>query len=741
MRQILILLIALLCYTYVYSQDNKTEKLDSVVVKASKSRVLRATQISAVSMPISTVFSMPATLGEPDILKSLQMIPGVVGAGDGNVALHIRGGSSSQNLFVADGAILYNPEHFKGYVSAFNSVAVQDVLLYKGGFPVQYGNRLSGVVDVELKRGDFQTYHGTLNLGLFAASGMINGPIIKDKLSFMVSARKSYFDQITTRIINIFYNKDVADEINKENSIIPFSNVKFFDFNTKLSYKPNSRNILDFSFYKGKDIDEMGVSTSSVEDGFNDRVIISTKDNENERWGNMLAIVNWDYTGNKIKVNTKAFYSQYNYNDAFNDILQSTRYIKPSLNLYSYDKYTRSTSYKVKVKRVQLSNINTIPDGLFKGISFGADIAHMTYAPSYSIIEISENYSNDTLTSNILSATIKDGNRTLITGSVFANYNFKLGKVAEFDVGIRGSAHITDGKTYFYPEPRANAVLHISNKLALKAAYSFMVQSEHKISTADFLEDADMWMPSNKDIKPSTSQQIAAGLFYDLKNEGGWAMSLEAYYKDMNDILEYKEGAFSAVNSKEWEERVAVGKGWSYGLEFLLQKNKGRTTGWVSYTWSKSIEKFNRPGQIINTGLSFYAPHDCRHSATLNMTHKLNDHFDFSATFAYHTGRYRTLYNLHYTFNPDRDFNDIEDWDTYTLNVAHKRNNIKINDYHKLDIVFTYHTEHKIGSSAINFGITNVYNNFNISYVNGYHPLQKVCLFPIMPTFSYSYSF
>ncbi len=299
----------------------------------NKTRVVKRTQISAVSLPASVMFAMPATMGEPDVLKSLQMIPGVIGAGDGNVALHIRGGSSSQNLFIVDGAVLYNPEHFKGYVSAFNPVAVNDVLLFKGGFPAQYGNRLSGIVDTELKRGDFNTYHGTANVGLFAASAMVSGPIIKDKLSFMVAGRRSFYKEVTSKIVDLLYKEEPKEgmQYSREPFEVPFDNVTFYDFNAKLSYKPNNNNVIDISFYSGRDMNDI-IAESQKENELerpNGDVSISkitAISNTYEKWGNILASFNWKYTNDNITINTNFSYSGYSYDKSFYNEIENSSY-------------------------------------------------------------------------------------------------------------------------------------------------------------------------------------------------------------------------------------------------------------------------------------------------------------------------------------------------------------------------------------------------------------------------------
>lgn len=748
-----LLAIALLLFSASFADlqaqnSDKSHKLDSVVVSASVKRELKPTQISAISVPASTIYAMPATLGETDVLKFFQMQPGVQRCGDGNVSLFIRGGASSQNLFLIDGVTLYNPEHFKGYVSAINPIAVSDVLFYKGGFPSKYSNRLSGIIDISTKRGDFNQYHGSVNVGMFSTSAMVGGPIIKDKLSFAVSARLSYYKEVTSAIMDWLYDKaDESDDGTKYN--FPFEKVSFYDFNAKISYKPNRHNIIDFTLYSGKDNNvlsnlvqisrEINTQTKLPEE------FIRTE-KSSEKWGNILLGINWNYSTESADVYSNLSYSAYFYDEQYHFAKIYNQYDDSGSELTLWNKTTDFSQYKSDVNKIQLSNITKFKKGFFNGLEIGFDIGYSLYNPYYSAYNHKEySYMQEEKISSL-----KAGERNITTGGIFAAYNFNFGKVLQMDIGFRATLHAVKDKSYLYPEPRANIAVNITDKFSLKAAYSIISQSEHKISTADLLEDSDIWLPSGKTIKPAVSSQIAAGVFYDFKGKRGFKISLEGYYKDMKDIIEYKEGALSAFNAKDWEESVAVGAGWAYGAELLLSKYKGSTTGWISYTWSKSLEKFDREGQMINGGKTFYAPHDSRNNITLNITQHISKNFDLSATFSYYTGRYRTISNIEYKilyltqYYPSYDTPNIPlhpNWSWYAINSASQRNNIKLDDYHKLDLSLSYYIFHRTGKSTVTVGVTNLYNNYNISFLRGGIPLIKVCMFPIMPSLSYSYSF
>ena len=731
----------------LYSQNKgKVHQLDSVVVSASAKRALKQTQLSAVALPASAVFAMPATLGETDVLKSLQMLPGVQGGGDGNVSLYIRGGASSQNLYLVDGAPLYNPEHFKGYVSAINPIAVSDLILYKGGFPAQFGNRLSGIVDVALKRGDFNNWHGAVNVGLLSASAMVEGPIIKDKLSVSVSARRSFYQEITSKIADWLYDKaDENDDGVQYN--FPFKKVSFYDLNAKLSYKPNACNMIDLSFYKGRDINKLNdlksVNKTVSDDRLSSRESIYIE-NSSEKWGNLLLSANWIYSKGIIESNNNLAYSSYFFDEQYYYRTEDNAYSEPDHIQTLGDIRTWTSQYKSAIDKMQFSSINKIEKGIAKGLEFGFDAGYAVYHPHYGSTDKFENLFGESKES----VSFKGGKRNMISTGIFAAYNFSIGSLAQVDIGIRGSAYFVEGKAYLYPEPRVNVAMDITDKLSLKASYSIISQAEHRVSTADLIEDSDVWVPAGREIKPSVSSQVAAGVFYDFKDKKGLSISLEGYYKNMTDILEYKDISFSAFSAEEWEESVAVGKGWAYGAEFLLRKDKGKTTGWLSYTWSKSLEKFDRENQVLNYGNAFYAPHDCRNSITLNITQKIGKNLDFSATFSYHTGRYRTMYNLDININEMRPHANDGGiiplhllWYSYRSKLISERNNVKLADYHKLDVAFNYRIVHNTGKSTINVGITNLYNNYNISFIRGGDPLTRICMFPIMPSLSYSYNF
>lgn len=737
--------------TLIYGQNTHADyTLDSVIVSAKEKRFLRAVQMSASSIPVSVVRTMPSVLGEMDIFKSLQMMPGVHGGGDGNVSLHIRGGASSQNLFLIDGMPLYNPEHFKGYVSAISPAYIEDAILYKGGFPAQFGNRLSGIIDVATKRGDFNEYHGQVSAGLFSASATFGGPILKNKLSFSVSGRKSYFKEVTTPFIDWLYDDaDISDDGDDYN--FPFENISFYDFNTKVSYRPDRRNIIDISLYKGQDMNGLGElkqkSASTNEDKSEIYETVYT-DSSDEDWGNMLGGISWKYADEYVAVNARYSYSAYSYEERFNKGTIINTYSGPDAVLSDWNKESRCSEYMLDVERHQFSGNAEIKDGILKNLEVGFDMGYGLYRPGYRLSTVKESYNGIAG----IERSVMEDSRNLISGGVFATYNLKFGKSVLVDVGLRGAYHIAGKKTYFYPEPRISLLYNITEKIQFKTAYSAISQSEHKISTSDLLEDSDMWLPSTDQIKPSTSRQIAAGCVFDFKDKGGWIASVEGYYKDVQDVLEYKTGSIAATDAGEWEESVADGDGWAYGVEFMIQKNSGNTTGWLSYTWSKSILKFNKEGMVLNNGESFYAPYDCRNRITLNFTQKLTKDISIAASFSYNTGRFRTVDNLTYQFVYKGNSGLLQNTSEpalvykhhyYKQTMASKRNNVKLDDYHRLDISLNYNINHRkiAGESNVVLGITNIYNNYNISFIRGGFPLVKVCIFPIMPSLSYSFEF
>lgn len=753
MKHIVAVILLLFMYYSSNGQDDKQSyTLDSVVVAAKERRSLKSTQISATNMPVATICSMPATLGEIDILKSLQMIPGVQSGGDGNVSLHIRGGSSSQNLFLIDGMPLYNPEHFKGYVSAINPANIEDVILYKGGFPAQYGNRLSGIVDVTTKRGDINAYHGQLNIGLFSISAFAGGPILKNKLSFSISARKSYFKEITTPFVDWLY--DDADKSDYgDNYNFPFNDISFYDINTKLTYTPNKCNIIDINLYKGKDKTQLNeLEQSSIITNEDNTQSYETKytDSSNEDWGNMLAGINWKYTNDNITINTQYSWSSYTYNEWFKTGVQESCFKEPDSILMEWSKTSKYSEYKSEIKKHLLSSITKINDGIFKNLELGVELGYGEYKPSY-IVRNTNEHSSGIINEE---SSLIDDDRCMISGGIFASYGFRIGNIAEMDLGIRGAYHLVNDKSYIYPEPRINMLLNITDNMQFKAAYSLISQSEHRVTTSDLVEDSDMWFPSTKDIEPAISSQIAAGLFYDFKNTKGWSISIEGYYKDMKNILEYKAGTIAATNASKWEESISRGKGWAYGAEVLIQKNSGNTTGWLSYSWSRSLLKFNREGEVLNNGLSFYAPYDCRNSITFNLQQKLAKNLNLVASFSYNTGRFRTVDNLTFRHAYKDADNLVQSYDgngiqllyqywTYKQVKASERNNVRLEDIHKLDISMNYSIYHNKmnGVSKIMLGVTNIYNHYNTSFIRASMPLVKVCLFPIMPLLAYSYDF
>lgn len=332
---------------------------------------------------------------------------------------------------------------------------------------------------------------------------MIGGPIIKDKLSFAVSARKSYYKEVTSAIVDWLYDKaDENDEGVAYN--FPFKKVSFYDFNAKISYKPNRHNIIDITFYSGKDNNRLNELSQISSDTNKDQTQLTETvhtERSSEKWGNILSGINWNYSRKSMEINSNLSYSAYFYDEQYLFNNTYNLYNEPEHSLVTWNKTSDFSQYKSEVKKIQLRSITKFKEGYLKDLEIGFDIGYSVYHPYYTAYNLKEYSSME----SAKTSSLKDGERNMTTGGIFARYNLEIGKFLQMDIGLRGTLHAVSGKSYFFPEPRVNIAVNITDKLSLKTAYSIISQSEHKISTADLLEDSDIWLPSGQNIKPSVS--------------------------------------------------------------------------------------------------------------------------------------------------------------------------------------------------------------------------------------------
>lgn len=712
-------------------------ELGTVTVYGGSSRkefgVLGA-QMGAIDVPIAQIKSIPALFGETDVLKALQLLPGVQGGTEGSAGLYVRGGGPDENLLLLDGVPVYNVNHAGGFFSVFNADALKNVTLYKGNFPARFSSRLSSVIDIRMNDGNAKEVHGNFSVGIITSKFNLEGPLIKDKTTFNLSYRRTYGDLIIKPLM--WY---AALRENNGNSYS--AGYFFYDLNAKVTHKISDTDKLFLSFYSGDDDISMDLKTdysSNGEKGYNVTSL-------GMKWGNLISAFRWNHIINsKLFMNTTASFTRYRFN----------------MLVGNEDKTKAVGETNYSGSKMEIGYLSGISDYAVRtdfdytplpghDVKFGANYVNHTFRPGVSVF----NYAFTQETTASVDTTFGDKNVSGHEVNVYAEDNLSLGSFVKANVGVNYSMFQVQGEFYHSLEPRLSMRLLLSDKMSLKAGYASMSQYIHMLSNSNLSLPTDLWVPVTKRIEPMDSKQYSVGLFYNLNDIVD--LSIESYFKSMNNLIEYKDGAGFMGSSTGWEDKVSMGRGWSYGLEFLAQKSFGKTTGWLAYTWSKSERKFDKPGQEINFGHVFPAKYDRRHNISFTMNHKFSERFDLSGTWVYYSGNTGTLALQQYkaVSIPDLDWQDV-----MTIDYISERNNYRLPAYHRMDVGFNWHKKMKHGVRTWNVSLYNAYNQKNPFIVRQsyskdlvYNPdtysydsrkiMVKTSIFPIIPSISYSYKF
>jgi len=672
-------------------------KLDEVVKKSEPREFQKANETGVSSIPMESLYKLPEFVGESDITHALQLMPGVQGGSEGKASLYIRGGSPDQNLMLIDDVPLYNVNHFGGFLSAFNSDAIKDFKLYKGGFPARYGSRLSSVLDIRLKDGDMNKYNVTGSVGLLSSKIMIDGPIKKESSSFLVSFRKNTFPVFKVLFgVNLDY--------------------RFYDFNTKLNFRLNERNRLLFSFYSG---DDNVMIKNNSKDSYS-----SNKTKNNTAWGNLTGSMRLNtLIGSNVFVNTIIGYTNYHYNTGF-----ESSYSNDTLSEVINSNFT--------------SNVNDIFIRVAPEINFsskyklrlGAEVQRHNFTPGNTGY-IQENSS---LGSNKL------GYKNQVVNSI--ENNFFLENDADIfnwlgcNIGAHYSGYYVQQESYFSLEPRILVNIRITPELSIKPAYNEMQQYVHLLTYSGVGMPSDFWMPSTATVPPEKSNQLSVGLEYFFRKT--YKFSIEAYRKNMDKLLTFKYGESFFANTEAWENKILTrGKGISEGVEFLFRKEEGKTNGWLGLTFSKSERSFDE----IMDGQAFPFKYDRRFEADLVIIHNFSENISVSAVWKYGSG-----YPITLPLGKYDSFGDV-------VYIYGDMNSVRMRNYHRLDLAANFNKPKKWGERTWSISILNVYNRRNPYYyffkyeliplppgpahgfTNGNLKLYQQSLISFFPTFSYSF--
>ena len=700
--------------------------LDEVVVEVKESdENIKGTQMGKIDLSMDKIKTIPAFMGEVDVLKTIQFLPGVSSGGEGNTGFYVRGGGPDQNLILLDEATVYNASHLFGFFSVFNADAIKNVSLIKGGMPSNYGGRLSSVLDITMKDGNYKSFQADGGIGVIASRLTLQGPIKEDTASYIISGRRTYIDVL-------------AEPFIPETSPSKGSGYYFFDLTAKLNWRLSDKDRLYLSSYFGRDI----FSFKNQDLDFNFNV----------PWGNATASLRWNHLFNdRLFVNTTAVFTDYN---------------------FAFEGGSNGFNFRLGsgIRDINLKQDYTYYHNSLHNFKFGWNYTFHRFVPS-SLSASSGDVEFNTI------------DEVKIFGNEYAVYfqdEWDINEDLKINIGFRLSAyqHIgpftryyknpnsgaTDStttysnfesiKTYFGPEPRFSARYLLPDKSSFKFGFAHNYQYIHLASVSSVSLPTDLWFPSTEKVKPQVGTQYSIGYFRNfLKNN--YEVSVEAYYKDLNNLIEYKENSFPEDNlNNNVDNQLTFGNGYSYGAEFFIKKRTGDFNGWIGYTYSKTMRKFD----AIDNGEWFPAKYDRRNDLSLVGQYQINDRVNIGAVFVYATGNAISL--------PERRWFSLEE--NRIITVWSKRNQYRLNPYHRLDISLTIDAKpfkeklnaetnkmvkvKKKVTSSWNFSVYNVYNRANPYFIffdfSG-DPLlgtaefgaSQVSLFPILPSVTWNFKF
>lgn len=682
--------------------------LETIEVVGEKyQKIEESSQMSKIEIPIEQIKKVPALLGEVDVLKTLQLLPGVQSGGEGQAGLYVRGGSPDQNLVLLDGVPVYNVSHLLGFFSVFNADAIKNVTLTKGGIPARFGGRLSSVLEINMKEGNQEAFHGEGSIGLISSKLTLEGPIQKGKSSFILSGRRTYVDAIIRPIV-----KRQAQE--EGNSINP--KLFFYDLNAKFNHKINDQHRLYWSVYSGQDL--FGIQ---VRDNFGNNEYSTL--NGNTDWGNLISAFRWNYQiSNRLFANTTLTYSKFNFD--FGTEVEEV--FEDQQDKYAARYFSGIFDWAGKI------DFDFIPSPNHY-LRFGAEATHHNYDPGAFQFEldITDEVSLDTTIGSISAKSWEY--------KLYLEDDIQLGAL-KANIGLHATAFDVEGKQYFSLQPRLGIRYLMNNDIALKASYTKMSQFINLLTSEALSLPTDLWVPSTARIQPQDAWQVAGGMATTLWKD--YELSIEGYYKKMDNVISYKEGANFLGIDQDWQNRVTQGEGESYGAELFFQKKKGKTTGWLGYTLSWNWRQFDE----INGGKRFPFRYDRRHDISVVVSHEWNKRISITGAWVYGTGNAITIpqyrYNPVFFFQGGRGFLEIEG--------SEAKNSFRMRPYHRLDVNVEIHNkknEFRKWKSSWNIGIYNIYNRNNPYFINsgfnqeGQRVFKQISIFPFIPSFSYKFKF
>lgn len=689
-------------------QDKVITKKELVITGEKEDKNTTGTEMGKVQLEVAKIKTLPAFMGEVDIMKTIQLTPGVQSAGEGNSSFYVRGGGPDQNLILLDEAVVYNASHLFGFFSVFNADAVKNIELTKAGMPANYGGRLASVLDITMNEGNNKKYHIEGGVGIISSRLTVQGPVKKDTSSFIISGRRTYIDLLIKPFV-------------KKTSNFKGTGYYFYDLNMKVNYRLNDKDRIFLSGYLGRDI----FSMQSKDLSFKNTIA----------WGNATSSFRWNHVfGPKLFLNSSLIFSDYKFE------------MGATQSEYDIKLYSGITDYNAKFDFSLFPNLKHT-------VKFGCNYTYHIFTPNNATAKSSgteldlgsrvKQYSND--------------------AAVYVNDDFDVNRKIKLNAGVRytffepvgpfdrylidASNQISDTvhygrfekiKIYNHVEPRLSARYELSKLSSVKASFTQNYQYIHLASVTAVSLPTDIWVPSTEIVKPQFGTQYALGYFRNFR-KNMFETSVEVYYKDMRNQIEFKENSNPEDNIKNnTDNNFMFGRGWSYGSEFFINKRSGRWTGWAGYTLSFTKRKF--PG-LSGVETEYWAKYDRRHDVSVIASYELNDKWTFSAIWVYATGNNMTP-PLSYFFIGGN-----------ILTEYGPKNSFRLPPYHRMDISANYSgKKHKKYESGWSFSVYNLYNRYNPYYIyiskegNAFEgkittQAKQVSLFPMLPSVTWNFKF
>ena len=721
------------------------------IIAEEQTRPVDQTQMSTVDIPISQIKKLPALFGEVDVVKALQLMPGVQSGNEGSSGLYVRGGGPDQNLILLDGVPLYYVSHLGGFFSVFNADALSSVKLYKGGFPARYGGRLSSILDVRMKEGNLNEFEGEGSVGIIASKLSLQGPIKKGKSSFIISGRRTYVDLLTRPLTRLASNGAAS------------IGYYFYDLNGKVNYILSDKDRLYFSFYLGDD-EFSGRGGSEFENG--DEVYEEEFD-LGLAWGNRLGALRWNHIwGDKLFSNLTATFTRYQLGIGAGGQSTTTTPDTTFSDEFGVEYRSRIQDWGLRL------DFDYYPSPAHD-IKFGISSTLHTFEPNTLGFQLSGG--GESLDTTIVAQIDQP-----LESFAYIEDNIQIGQKFSANLGLHLTHYLLDGLQTWALQPRAALRYSFSPDVSFKASYSQMTQFIHLLTNSGVGLPLDLWVPATERVPAQDSWQVSAGVSASLFSDQ-FELSVEGYYKEMNGLIAFQEGnnfLLGSAQADSWESTVETGgTGQAYGAEFLLQKRQGATTGWIGYTLSWNWRQFDN----INRGERFPFRYDRRHDISVVVTHEFNERISVSGTWVFGTGNAITLPtggfssiadpttgffdrgggNLGEPPVPYRGslyaiFSGITPFERGVEVFENGRNGFRMQAYHRLDLGVNFTKEKRWGKRTWAIGIYNAYNRLNpyVYYFQNtfdFDPntgqstqetsLRKLTLFPIIPSVSYQFQF